>query len=144
MTCITITFKEHCVEILDLCFILELYLGIFIRPSMFLESSIWTSNLPKSLKMYLHQYWRNHILVLTKYTGIDQIIYRYWQNCLLKSDMRFFQYWYKIAAKPVHDLANNGIWFCQSQCTILEIPEYDFVNTGEDTFSKILGQNQRF
>ena len=83
--------------------------------------------------------------VLTKsYIGIDQIIYRNWQNCLLKSDMRFCQYWYKISAKPVHDLANNGIWFCQSQCTILEIQEYDFVNTGEDTFSKILGQNQRF
>ena len=33
------------------------YLDIILRPSMFLESSISTSNLPKSSKMYLRRYW---------------------------------------------------------------------------------------
>ena len=50
---------------------------------MFLESSISTSNLTKSLKMYLRRYWRNHLLVLAKLsTGIGEIVYRYWRNRL--------------------------------------------------------------
>ena len=47
------------------------YLGIFLRPLMFLESSILTSNLPKSLKMYLRRwYWRNHLINLKSFFGI--------------------------------------------------------------------------
>ena len=48
---------------------------------MFLESLISTTNLPKSLKMYLRQYWQYRIPVMAKsYTSIDKIIYQYWQN----------------------------------------------------------------
>ena len=37
------------------------YLIIHLKPPVFLETSISTSNLSKSLKMYLRRYWRNHI-----------------------------------------------------------------------------------
>ena len=58
---------------------------------MFLESPISTSNLPKSWKMYLHQYRRNRLSVLGKWptgigkspTSIGKIAYWYWQNRLL-------------------------------------------------------------
>ena len=57
-------------------FMPDLISGHISKTPMFLESLISTSNPPKSLKMYLRQYWRNHIPVLTKsYTGIDEIIY---------------------------------------------------------------------
>ena len=46
---------------------------------MFLKSSISTSNLSKSLKMYLRRYWPNHILAKS-YTSIGQIVYQYWWN----------------------------------------------------------------
>ena len=60
------------------------YLGIILRPSMFLESSISTSNLPKSSKMYLRRYWRNRQPVLANSpTGIDEITNQYWQNLML-------------------------------------------------------------
>ena len=65
------------------------YLGIILRPSMFLESSISTSNLPKSSKMYLRRYWRNRQPVLAESpTGIGQFANRYWpihQPVLAKS-----------------------------------------------------------
>ena len=48
---------------------------------MFLESSISTSNLPKSSKMYLRRYWRNRQPVLANSpTGIGQFANRYWRN----------------------------------------------------------------
>ena len=60
------------------------YLDIILRPSMFLESSISTSNLPKSSKMYLRRYWRNRQPVLANLpTGIDQITNQYWRNLML-------------------------------------------------------------
>ena len=51
---------------------------------MFLESSISTSNLPKSSKMYLRRYWRNRQPVLANSpTGIGQFANRYWPICQL-------------------------------------------------------------
>ena len=67
---------------------------------MFLESSISTSNLSKSIRMHLRQYWRNRLPVLKKsknqywrnrllllaksYNRIDEIIYWYRRVCLLE------------------------------------------------------------
>ena len=57
------------------------YLDIILRPSMFLESSISTSNMPKSSKIYLRRYWRNRQPVLANSpTGIAQFAYGYWRN----------------------------------------------------------------
>ena len=50
---------------------------------MFLESTISTSNLNKSWKMYLCWYWRNHIPVLAKSSNcVGQIVFWYWPNRL--------------------------------------------------------------
>ena len=65
-----------------------------------MESSISTSNLSKSINMYLRQYWRNRLPVLKKsknqywrnrllllaksYNRIDEIIYWYRRVCLLE------------------------------------------------------------
>ena len=57
---------------------------------MFVKSLNSTSNLPKSLKMYLCKYWRlvywdsrDLLLIFAKsYTGICEIIYWYWRNHL--------------------------------------------------------------
>ena len=72
------------------------YLDIILRPSMFLESSISTSNLPKSSKMYLRRYWRNRQPVLANLpTGIGQFANRYWpirQPVLTKSSTGIGQF----------------------------------------------------
>ena len=72
------------------------YLDIILRPSMFLESSISTSNLPKSSKMYLRRYWRNRQPVLANSpTGIGQFANRYWpirQPVLTKSSTGIGQF----------------------------------------------------
>ena len=66
---------------------------------MFLESSILTSNLPKSLKMYL--YWPNWMLVLAiSYNGIGEIVYQYWPKKIIMTKINQ----YMILPIPVNDL----------------------------------------
>ena len=56
------------------------YLGIILRPPMFLEFPISTSNLPKSWKMYHRRYWRDRQPILAKSpTSIGQITNLYWR-----------------------------------------------------------------
>ena len=93
------------------------YLDIILRPSMFLESSISTSNLPKSSKMYLRRYWRNRQPVLANSpTGIGQFANRYWpirQPVLTKSSTgigqfanRYWRIW-----QYIH--INNAYSYCR-------------------------------
>ena len=73
--------KGHFCSKIDFFLFFILCVGIFLRPPMFLVSSISTSNLPKSLKMSLQRYNRNCILVLAKsYIGIGEISYWYGPN----------------------------------------------------------------
>ena len=84
---------------------------------MFLESSISTSNLPKSSKMYLRRYWRNRQPVLANSpTGIGQFANRYWpirQPVLTKSSTgigqfanRYWRIW-----QYIH--INNAYSYCR-------------------------------
>ena len=112
---------------------------------LFLESSISTSNLPNSFKKYLPRYLRNRIPVLAKlYTGIWEVVYRYWPNhipVLAQGQKQCFSYIHLKCnypmTPPVHSntyfLVQTSIW--QNHIPVLTkkispIPVYDFVNTG--------------
>ena len=104
---------------------------------MFLESSISTSNLSKSIKMHLRQYWRNRLPVLKKsknqywqnrllvlaksFNRIDEIIYRYRRDCLLgilEFGNAYIQIMYILMAEIMKSFTSSNYRFTISSISV--------------------------
>ena len=73
----------------------------------------------------VYRYWQNCIPALAKlYTGIGKIVYRYWQNCI-----PVFAKSYTCIGKKDQLVSVLGIWFHQYCYMISSILVYDFTNT---------------